>query len=180
MRVGRSSLTGTAILLLFSAFTAADAGDYDGVGPGFQGLNRQDQLFGGRQPDPPAPNDGGSAGDFFFDRALEMLIDKCIQTDCLKPPPPRASRPASPAYATPTWKVDGGLSMRLRPSLGALKIGEIPPQSGGIRRGQCVQEEWTWKGAVDASGESNNGRVWCEAQFEGQTGWVSAKYLLRE
>jgi hypothetical protein len=88
----------------------------------------------------------------------------------------RGTPPSSPSERS--WRVYGDLNMRELPRPNAPKVGTIRAETGGIRLGNCVREEWTRESA--ARGSFDPERVWCEAQFDGQTGWVSAKYLFSE
>lgn len=88
----------------------------------------------------------------------------------------QSSPPSSPSARS--WRVYGDLNMRESPRLNARKAGIIPADTSGIRLGSCVLEEWTWEGAT--GGSHDRERVWCEAQFGSQTGWVSAKCLFSE
>jgi len=71
------------------------------------------------------------------------------------------------------------LTIRTEPNTEAGKIGEIPPDTDGVRNLGCQGglSLIEWEEATPAEREAARMRRWCRVEFAGTTGWVAARFL---
>ena len=95
---------------------------------------------------------------------------------------------ASVAFATADgpdyWAVTGVasddvLNMRIGPKASFLKIGELPPDAGGVANLSCTGEMTLseWEDASEEERASAAHNRWCLVGYDRVVGWVAGRYL---
>lgn len=77
-------------------------------------------------------------------------------------------------------KKDDNVNVRRKPNADAKIVGKIPKDADGIKnlgcnRGGLTQKQWDKASA--AKKKTAERRTWCEVEYEGVKGWVSARFL---
>lgn len=75
---------------------------------------------------------------------------------------------------------DDNVNVRRKPNADAKIVGKIPKDADGIKnigcnRGGLTQKQWDKASA--AKKKAAQRRTWCEVEYEGVKGWVSARFL---
>lgn len=83
------------------------------------------------------------------------------------------------AYAVRGVKPNDVLNVRILPDYQSQKVGEIPFNGKGIINQHCVNDVplSMWLELSEKERENINQKRWCKIEYQGVTGWVSARYL---
>ncbi|WP_366863713.1 SH3 domain-containing protein [uncultured Sulfitobacter sp.] len=74
---------------------------------------------------------------------------------------------------------DDVLNIRSRPTHKSAKIGEIPPNGGGVQNFGCIgrMSYVEWQAATPSQRKAAQKRVWCKIYYAGIKGWVAGRFL---
>lgn len=74
---------------------------------------------------------------------------------------------------------DDVLNIRSGPGVSHDRVGQIPPDGGGVRNLGCEGglSFAQWSEASEAERAAAAKRRWCQVEFQGVTGWVAGRYL---